>query len=205
ELCRALAGRRLLAADPREPERVRQDVAARAAVDPDHDVLEHGQRREEREVLERPPDAERRDAMGRQPEDRAAVEADVASRGRVCASSPRSQRYSFSPMCLPTQRPSTKNVSLRRLTYRSAHSLTGSTRVSRRTSRSARRQTVRAWWRNALMRPPPGSVNDLSGSRSFWQWSMRRSSAVTCASPTLNIPSYSASGGVASSLPRSNS
>src|SRR3989442_7421814 len=83
ELARALAGRRLLAADPREPERVRQDVAARAAVDPDHDVLEHGQRREEREVLERPPDAERRDAMGRQPEDRAAVEADVASVGRV--------------------------------------------------------------------------------------------------------------------------
>ena len=52
-------------------------------MDPDHDVLEHGQRREEREVLERPPDAERRDAMGRQPEDRAAVEADVASVGRV--------------------------------------------------------------------------------------------------------------------------
>ena len=73
------------------------------------------------------------------------------------------------------------------------------------TSRSARRQTVRAWWRNALIRPPPGSVNDLSGSSSFWHWSIRRSSAVTCASPTLNIPSYSASRGVASSLPRSNS
>src|SRR5258708_407186 len=34
---------------------------------------------------------------------------------------------------------------------------------------------------------------------------MRRSSAVTSASPTLNIPSYSASRGVPSSLPRANS
>src|SRR2546430_1012888 len=37
-------------------------------------------------------------------------------RGRLCALSPRSQRYSFSLMCLPTQRPRTKNASLSRLT-----------------------------------------------------------------------------------------
>src|SRR2546425_1226651 len=34
---------------------------------------------------------------------------------RACDDSPRSQRYSGSPMCLPTQRPSTKNRSLSRL------------------------------------------------------------------------------------------
>src|SRR5437773_1758038 len=57
-------------------------VTPRAAVDADHDVLEHGQRREEGEVLERPPDAELRDPMGRQPEDRTAVEADITLVGR---------------------------------------------------------------------------------------------------------------------------
>src|SRR5439155_1677291 len=41
-----------------------------------------GQRREEGEVLERPPDAELRDPMGRQPEDRTAVEADITLVGR---------------------------------------------------------------------------------------------------------------------------
>src|SRR5205814_859549 len=55
------------------------------------------------------------------------------------------------------------------------------------------------------IRPPPGSVKDFSGARSFWQWSMSFSSSETSPSPILNMPSYAASGGVASSLPRSNS
>src|SRR5947208_2515011 len=39
-----------------------------------------------------------------------------AARGRRWLSRPRSHRYSFSLMCLATQRPRTKNTSLRRLT-----------------------------------------------------------------------------------------
>src|SRR5207302_1952299 len=109
--------------------------------------------------------------------------------GRAWLESPRSQRYSCSPRCFPTQRPRTKNTSLRRFRNRSGHSPIGSWRDSARSSRSARRHTVRAWWRNPLMRPPPGRTNDLRGGRSFWHRSMSSSSSLTSPSPTLYIPS----------------
>src|SRR5439155_25324021 len=63
---------------------------------------------------------------------------------RAWLDSPRSQRYSCSPRCLPTQRPSTKNASLRRFRKRRGHSPIGSWRESAKSSRSARRHTVRA-------------------------------------------------------------
>src|SRR5438105_4907468 len=46
--------------------------------------------------------------------------------GRAWLESPRSQRYSCSPRCLPTHRPSTKNTSLRRFRKRRGHSPIGS-------------------------------------------------------------------------------
>src|SRR5262249_51648124 len=51
----------------------------------------------------------------------------------------------------------------------------------------------------------PGSTKDLSGWRSFWQRSRSCSSAVTSPAPTRNMPGWNASGGVASSPPRSKS
>src|SRR5689334_1243533 len=126
-------------------------------------------------------------------------------RFRACASRPRCQRYSVSPRCLPTQRESTKSRSLRRFTYLSGHSPISSPRDSSSTRRSARRHTVRAWWRKPPTGPPPGRTKLLRGVSSFWHSSIKRSRAVTCSAPTRNMPSYTASAGVASSLPRSNS
>ena len=60
-----------------------EKAAARAAVAPDHHVLEHAHRAEQREVLERAPDAERGDAMARDAKQRAAGEGDVAALARV--------------------------------------------------------------------------------------------------------------------------
>src|SRR5262245_25954627 len=85
--------------------------------------------------------------------------------GRGCK--PRSQRYSFSPRRLPTQRDSTKNRSLKRFTYLRVQGLIVSSRESARMSRSARRQSVRHWCKNPPIRPPPGKIKDLSGSSSF--------------------------------------
>ena len=55
----------------------------RARVDPDHDVLHHRERREQREVLEGPPDAQRGHAVGAEAEDRPAREQDRALVGCV--------------------------------------------------------------------------------------------------------------------------
>src|SRR2546421_1816219 len=83
ELARRGADGLLLPADPGQAQRVREEIAARPAVDADHDVLEHRQRREEREVLERAADAELRDAMRRQRQERATLEEDGAAIRRV--------------------------------------------------------------------------------------------------------------------------
>src|SRR5437773_1713066 len=79
ELARRGADGLLLMADPGQAQRVREEIAARPAVDADHDVLEHRQRRKEREVLERAADAELGDAMRRQRQERAALEEDGAA------------------------------------------------------------------------------------------------------------------------------
>jgi hypothetical protein len=73
----------LLAGDPGQAERVGEEIAPRAAVDADHDVLEHRHGREQREVLEGPADTEPGDAMAGQAEDGPALEQDVAVVGRV--------------------------------------------------------------------------------------------------------------------------
>src|SRR6266545_3614710 len=58
ELDRSRTDRRLLPGHPAQAKRIREEVAARPAVHADHDVLQDGQRREEREVLEGPADAD---------------------------------------------------------------------------------------------------------------------------------------------------
>src|SRR5213595_2243048 len=83
QLARALADLRLLAPHPRQAQRVAEEVAARATVDADHHVLEHGERREQREVLEGAADAEVGDAVRRQRQQRAVAEADVPPLWRV--------------------------------------------------------------------------------------------------------------------------
>src|SRR5262245_32564344 len=63
------------------------------------------------------------------------------------SANPRCQRYSGAPICLLIQRARTKKRSLSRLTYFKTFSLTASVRDRCKTSRSARRQTVRHWCR----------------------------------------------------------
>src|SRR5215813_75000 len=106
-----------------------------------------------------------------------------------CPRNPRSHKYSGSPRFLLTQRERTKRRSLKRLTYCNGPGPISSSRERRKISRSARRQTVRAWWRNPLTFPPPGRINELSGVRSFCNSSMSFSRALTSSSPTLNMPS----------------
>ena len=48
----------------REPQRARHEAGPGPAVDADHDVLEDGEAREERQVLERPPDPPLGDPVG---------------------------------------------------------------------------------------------------------------------------------------------
>src|SRR5439155_22370528 len=57
---------------------VREHVVGRAVARTDVDVLAHGHRAEELDVLERPRDPERDDAMRRSAQERLAVEDDVA-------------------------------------------------------------------------------------------------------------------------------
>src|SRR5262245_54599433 len=64
---------------------------------------------------------------------------------RSCPRNPRSHKYSGSPRFLLTQRERTNKRSLKRLTYCKGPGPISSSRESRRISRSARRQTVRAW------------------------------------------------------------
>ena len=78
QLVGALAELGLLPLDPGQPQGVAQMVAPGAAVPPDHDVLAHGHGAEEGEVLEGSADAEIGDAVGRRPQQRAALEEDVA-------------------------------------------------------------------------------------------------------------------------------
>src|SRR5215813_3348138 len=108
---------------------------------------------------------------------------------RSCPRSSPSPKYSGSPRFLLTQRERTKNRSLKRLTYCNGLGPISSSRDKRKTSRSARRHTVRAWWRNPLTLPPPGRMNELSGVKSFCNSSMSFSRALTSSSPTLNMPS----------------
>src|SRR5256885_14683983 len=68
---------------PRQAQRVAEEVAARPAVHADHHVLQHAERREEREVLEGAADAEVGDAVRWQRQQRASAEVDVAALGRV--------------------------------------------------------------------------------------------------------------------------
>ncbi len=76
---RALADAPLLAPGARQGERIDEKSAARDRVRPDHDVLERRHRAEQREVLERPGDAQARDLVLAQPLDGAALEADRAA------------------------------------------------------------------------------------------------------------------------------
>src|SRR5262249_27951831 len=68
----------LLTAHAAQAERVRQKPAVRARANADHDVLQHGQRREQRVILERPTDAQRGNVVRPEAEDRAAGQEDRA-------------------------------------------------------------------------------------------------------------------------------
>src|SRR5262249_2100589 len=73
----------LLAGDRREAKGVGEEAAPRAGMHADHHVLEHGHPREERQVLEGPPDPERGDPVGPEPEERVPIEEDLAVVRRV--------------------------------------------------------------------------------------------------------------------------
>src|SRR6185503_968936 len=85
ELARPRGRFTLFAIGPRQAHRMREEAAARARMPFQEDVLEHRERAEEREVLERAADAERGDGVGRQFEERSSAEEDVASAGIVKA------------------------------------------------------------------------------------------------------------------------
>ena len=68
---------------------------------------------------------------------------------------------------LATQRANTNRVSLNRLMNLRMTASTGSSRESRTQTRSAVRQTVRAWCSNPETLPPPGRMNSFRGARSF--------------------------------------
>ena len=63
----------------RQAQRVGEEAAARAAVPPDHHVVEHAHGAEQRQVLERAPDAESGHAMARHREQRHSIKRDVAA------------------------------------------------------------------------------------------------------------------------------
>src|SRR5439155_27383860 len=69
----------LLAGDEWQSQRILQKAAARPAVAPDQDVLEHRHGAEEPKILERTPDAERGDAVAWRLEQRATLEFDQAA------------------------------------------------------------------------------------------------------------------------------
>src|SRR6185437_14655259 len=67
----------------RKPQRRREEAAVAAAMAAEQDVLEHGERAEQRHVLERAPDAERGDLVRAHREERATVEVDAPAVGAV--------------------------------------------------------------------------------------------------------------------------
>src|SRR5262249_36064455 len=70
----ALAERLLLPPGKRQAQRVVKEVAARPTMAADQHVLQHRHAAEEAEILDRPADAERGDAVGRRLDQRGALE-----------------------------------------------------------------------------------------------------------------------------------
>ncbi len=69
----------LLVLHRRQAQGIEEEAAVRAAMAPDHDVVQHRHGLEQGEVLEGAPDAERGDAVPGDPQERCAVEQDVAA------------------------------------------------------------------------------------------------------------------------------
>src|SRR5262249_21741238 len=78
---------------------------------------------------------------------------------------------SFLPLLFST-RAKTNSKSDKRFKYTITCGLTCSVRLNVTTSRSARRQTVRAKWHHAPAAAPPGKTNDFSGCNCSFHLSM---------------------------------
>src|SRR5919197_5214833 len=116
----------------------------------------------------------------------------------------RSHNNSGSPCDFPIHRASTNSASLSRLMNLRIAASTGSSRERRTVSRSARRHTVRAWWSNAGIFPPPGKMNSFRGAKSCWHSSISRSNRVTSFAVIWGMFLNTFPGGVAKMAPVSS-
>src|SRR5262249_29532024 len=80
---RMLTGALLDAGGEWQADRGGEEAAATAAMRPHHDILEHAHGAEERQVLERAPDAEGGDPVSRHLEERPVLEQDAAALGAI--------------------------------------------------------------------------------------------------------------------------